>query len=293
MKGYTDKKILPYLLILPSAIILVLFLYWPAIQAFLLSLYRSAPFGGRKIFNGLQNYVKIFNDPAYLRSVWLTALYVVLTIVIGLSISLFLSVLANQKLRGAKIYRVIFFLPYAISPAVAGSLWVFLFNPVAGHINYILNLLFNIQPPWLSDGTLAFIAVVITTIWKNLGFNVIFFLAGLQSIPDTIYEAARIDGASPIDSFWRITIPLLSPTTFYLVIMNIIFTVFQSFGIIDIMTEGGPAGATNMLIYKLYRDSFINFKHGFAASQTVVLLAMVIGVTVLHFKYGSRNVHYQ
>jgi sn-glycerol 3-phosphate transport system permease protein len=274
-------------------LILSLFLYWPTIQSLILSLYRNAPFGSIKIYVGMQNYFTLFSDPAYLASLIRSALFVFITIFGGLIISLMLALLVNKKLYGIKVYRTIFFIPYAISPTVAGSLWVFLLNPVAGHVNYILELLFNVQVPWLTSGVFAFTAVIIASIWKNMGFNIIFFLAGLQSIPDSVYEAAEIDGASSFQILKDITIPLLSPTTFYLIIMNIIFTVFQTFGIIDIMTQGGPADATNMVIYKLYRDMFINFRPGLAAAQSVILLGLVLLVTFFHFKFGSKGIHYQ
>lgn len=292
-QDYDSHFSVPYLLILPSMIILTLFLYWPTIQSVILSLYRTAPFGARRIFSGADNYINLFTDPVYRASLVRSAVFVLITIFGGLAVSLILSVLVNQKLKGIKIYRTIFFIPYAISPTVAGSLWVFLLNPVAGHINYFLDLLFNVQVPWLTNGFFAFIAIIIATIWKNMGFNIIFFLAGLQSIPDSVYESAKIDGANAFQIFRKITVPLLSPTTFYLIIMNIIFTIFQSFGIVDIMTQGGPADATNIVIYKLYRDMFVNFRPGLAAAQSVILLILVLIVTFFHFKFGSRGVHYQ
>jgi len=292
-QDYDSHFSVPYLLILPSMIILTLFLYWPTIQSVILSLYRTAPFGSRKIYSGVDNYINLFTDPIYRASLVRSAVFVLITIFGGLAVSLVLSVLVNQKLKGIKIYRTIFFIPYAISPTVAGSLWVFLLNPVAGYINYFLDLLFNIQIPWLTNGFFAFIAIVIATIWKNMGFNIIFFLAGLQSIPDSVYDSAKIDGANSFQIFRKITVPLLSPTTFYLIIMNIIFTIFQSFGIVDIMTQGGPADATNIVIYKLYRDMFVNFRPGLAAAQSVILLILVLIVTFFHFRFGSRGVHYQ
>src|SRR5690554_1057797 len=173
MGGYKGNKSVPYLLLLPSLIVLLLFLYWPTLEAIILSFYRQAPFGARKIFVKFQNYVNIFTDSAYLSIIIRTLVFISIVIILGLSVSLILASLVNQKLKGIKIYRTIFFIPYAISPVIAGSLWVFLLNPVAGHINYILNLLFNIQPRWLTDGKLAFAAVCIATIWKNMGFNII------------------------------------------------------------------------------------------------------------------------
>jgi sn-glycerol 3-phosphate transport system permease protein len=258
-----------------------------------MSVYREAPFGARKFFCGAYNYVNILSDPAYLNSLWRTLLFTALVTGVGLAISLLCAVMLNQKVRGAKLYRTFFFIPYAISPAVAASLWVFLLNPVAGFVNYLLYSLFHIQPPWLTDGFLAFVAVSMASIWKDTGFNILFYLAGLQTIPESVIEAGKIDGASPVQRFFKITVPLLSPTTFYLVVMNLIFAIFENFGIIDIMTAGGPANATNFLIYNLYRDVFINFRPGAAAAQSVILFVLIIGVTIAHFKYNGENVHYQ
>jgi sn-glycerol 3-phosphate transport system permease protein len=292
-QNYQTNFSVPYILLTPSLIILTLFLYWPTVQSLFLSLYRNAPFGRVKIYVGVENYINLFTDPSYLASLSRSAVFVLITIFGGLLISLILAVLVNKKIYGIKLYRTIFFIPYAISPTVAGSLWVFLLNPVAGHVNYILDLLFNIQVPWLTNSFFAFTAIIAASIWKNMGFNIIFFLAGLQSIPDSIYESAEIDGANSFQIFKSITVPLLSPTTFYLIIMNIIFTVFQTFGIIDIMTQGGPSESTNLLIYKLYRDMFINFRPGIAAAQSVILLSLVLFITFIHFKFGSKGIHYQ
>jgi sn-glycerol 3-phosphate transport system permease protein len=292
-QNYRSQKAVPYLLLTPTMLILILFLYWPSLQSIYLSFYQQAPFGRKKIFNGLGNYFNLFQDSNYLMSIFRSTIFTLITIVLGLFLALILSILLNQDLKGIKFYRVVFFIPYAISATVAGSLWVFILNPVAGQVNYLLDLFFNLQISWLTNTFFAFLAVIMATIWKNIGFNIIFFLAGLQSIPESIYESARIDGANSLTIFRQITVPLLSPTTFYLIIMNIIFSVFESFGIIDIMTQGGPANSTNILIYKLYREMFINFRPGSAAAQTVVLLILVIIVTILHFKYGNNKVHYQ
>lgn len=287
------NHLVPYFLLLPSFLILIPFLYWPTLQSFRMSVFREAPFGARKFFCGLDNYRAIFSDPEYLGSIGRTLAFTALVIGVGLAFSLLVAVILNQKLRGIKIYRAFFFVPYAISPAVAASLWVFLLNPVAGFVNYGLNALFHIQPDWLTDGLLAFCAVSLASIWKDMGFNILFFLAALQAIPSGVVEAGKIDGVTPVRNFFKIIIPLVSPTTFYLVIMNLIFAVFENFGIMDVMTGGGPANATNFLIYNLYRDVFINFRPGVAAAQSVVLFGLIIAVTFAHFKYGAEKVHYQ
>jgi sn-glycerol 3-phosphate transport system permease protein len=293
MNASRHTQWVPYLLLIPSFLILLPFLYWPTLQSFLMSAYREAPFGARKFFCGFDNYRTILTDPSYLSSIGKTLSFVALVIGLGLTISLLGAVMLNRKIKGAKFYRVCFFIPYAVSPAVAASLWVFLLNPAAGFLNYLLYRMFHIQPPWLTDGFLAFLAVSLANIWKDMGFNILFYLAGLQSIPESVIEASQIDGASPLQRLLKITIPLLSPTTFYLVVMNLIFSVFENFGIIDIMTGGGPAAATNFLIYNLYRDVFINFRPGVAAAQSVILFLLIIGVTVAHFKYNGDHVHYQ
>ena len=287
------NRLTPYLLLLPSFLILLPFLYWPTLQSFIMSLYREAPFGAKKFFCGLDNYANILTDPAYLSSLWKTLVFTAVATGAGLSLSLICAVMLNHKIRGAKFYRTFFFIPYAISPPVAASLWIFLLNPVAGFVNYILYCLFHIQPPWLTDGFLAFVSVTVACVWKDMGFNILFYLAGLQSIPESVSEAGKIDGASPLQRFFKITVPLLSPTTFYLVVINLIFAIFENFGVFDIMTAGGPANATNFLMYNLYRDVFINFRPGSAAAQSVVLFILIIGVTAIHFKYSGEHVHYQ
>jgi sn-glycerol 3-phosphate transport system permease protein len=283
----------PYCLLAPTFLILLPFLYWPTLQSFIMSLFKEAPFGTRKFFYGFHNYVAILTDPEYLGSIWKTLLFTVLVIGLGLSISLLMAVMLNQRMKGIKFYRMFFFMPYAISPAVAASLWVFLLNPAAGFINYLFYLFFHIQPAWLTNGALAFVSITLANIWKNMGFNILFFLAGLQSIPESTIEAGKIDGAGPFQNFFKITIPLLSPTTFYLVTMNLIFSVFENFGIIDIMTQGGPAGATNLLMYNLYQDLFIYFRSGAAAAETVILFLLLMSATLIYFYQNQENIHYQ
>ncbi len=280
-------------MLLPSFLILLPFLYWPTLQSVVMSLFREAPFGTHKFFCGLDNYRGILSDPGYLNSLVRTLIYAVTVIGAGLGVSLLSAVLLNRKVKGVKFYRICFFMPYAVSPAVAASLWVFLLNPVAGLVNYCFLTVFHIQPHWLTDEYLAFLAVCIASIWKDIGFNILFYLAGLQSIPESVIEAAQIDGASAWHRLCRITIPLLSPTTFYLVVMNLIFAVFENFGIVDIMTGGGPANATNFVIYNLYRDVFVNFRPGSAAAQSVILFVLIIGTTIVHFRYNGAKVHYQ
>lgn len=282
---------LPYLLLLPTILVSVIFLYYPTGQTFILSLQRVAFLGLRKTFVGLENYQRLFASPDYGRSVVTSLKFSVGVVLIGLSLSLILAVLANQKLQGARIYRTLLVWPYALSPAVAGLMWLFLFSPTVGLINYVTDTLFGIKPNWLSIN-LAPLMVMATAIWKNLGYNIVFYLAALQSVPGVLMEAAEIDGANTFQKFWKITLPLLSPTTFFLFTMNLIYSFFSVFGLIDVMTRGGPVDATNILIYNLYQDGFVFFKTGLASAQSIILFVLVIILTLIQFRTGERSVHY-
>ncbi len=262
-------------------------------MTFKLSAYRVSPFGNRIMFIGLKNFKFLFTSQEYAHVLYTTLIFVSVTVGVGLVISLLIALLLNEKVPGIGIFRTLVFAPYAISPAVAGTLWAFLLSPAAGYVSYLFLILFGTQPQWLTSFPLALVSIMIATIWKNLGFNIIFFLAGIQSIPKSYYEAATIDGAGAAKKLFNITIPLISPVTFYLVIMNIIFTTFSVFGTIDIMTQGGPGGTTTTLIYKLYRDGFVNYRTGFASAESIILLAIMAVFTYLYFKFAQRAVHYQ
>lgn len=287
------SKILPYLLLAPSNIVIVVFLFYPALETFRLSLYRSDPFGFRKMYVGLDNFVSIFTSADYGSSLQVTFLFTLWVVVFGLVISLGLAVLVNQKVRGIRFYRTAMIWPYALSTAIAGAIWVFLFDPTSGILNYFFAAVFDFKPQWLTSGDLAFWVIVAATVWKNMGYNIVFFLAGLQNIPDELKEAASIDGASSWQIFWRITFIMLSPITFFLLIMNVIHAFFDTFGLIEVMTRGGPAGATNILIYNLYRDAFVNHKVGIASAESIILFTMVVFVTLIQFRTAGRRVHYQ
>lgn len=288
-----SRKIFPYLLLIPTFLIVIIFIYYPAFQTFKLSFYKMSPFGNRLFFTGFGNFWSLFTSGQYIQSAYTTLIFVVVTVVAGLVISLFLALLLNQKVPGIGIFRTLIFAPYAVSPAVAGTLWAFLLSPVAGYVSYLFLVLFKAQPQWLTTYPLALIAIMIATIWKNLGFNIIFFLAGLQSIPQSYYEAATIDGANASSRLIKITIPLLSPITFYLIVMNVTFTAFSAFATIDVMTQGGPANTTSTLIYKLYQDGFVNFNTGFASAESVILILIMAVFTYLYFKFGQKAVFYQ
>ncbi len=285
------QKWLAYFLLLPTIIVSVVFLYFPTGQTFFLSLHRVAFLGLRKKYVGLENYLRLFTSADYGRSVLVSLQFSIAVVIIGLSISLFLAMLVNQNIRGGRIYRTMLIWPYALSPAVAGTIWLFLFSPTVGLVNYGTDTLFGIKPDWTGHN-LALLLVTATASWKNLGFNIIFYLAALQSIPGVLLEAAEIDGAGPFQKFWRITFPLLSPTTFFLITMNLIYSFFSVFGLIDIMTRGGPVGATNILIYNLYQDGFVFFKTGLASAQSIILFVIVIILVLIQFRAGEKSVHY-
>ncbi len=286
------NKLLPYLLLLPALTVLILFLYYPQVEVFILSLHRVALLGVRKVFVGFANYQKIFSSPKYYHSLEITLIFVAAVVLIGLAVSLGLAVLANQKIRGARFYRTALIWPYALSPAAAGTVWFFLFTPVAGLVNYVLDSTIGIRPDWFGDKVLALALVTGAAIWKNLGYNVIFYLAALQNVPKELLEAAQVDGAGAFRRFWKVTFPLLGPTTFFLLTMNMIYAFFETFPIIDIMTRGGPGEATNTLIYNLYRDAFRFFKTGVASAQSVILFLFVLILTFLQFRTVERRVHY-
>ncbi len=286
------SRFLPWLLLLPTFVILLVFLYYPTFETFRLSFYRVAFLGLRKVYVGLDNYREIFTNPEYLRIFWNTAVYSFLVVFFSMAVGLFLSVLANQKVRGWRFYRLMLIWPYALSPAVAGVIFLFLFNPQAGIVNYFLDVLFGLRPDWLTQPGLAMFVLVAAAVWKNVGYNVVFYLAALQNLPGDVLEAALIDGATPWQRFWKVTFPLLSPMTFFLFVMNTIYAFFDTFPFVDLLTKGGPNGATNILIYNIYRDGFEFFKTGLAAAQSVVLFVGVVLLTLLQFRLGERRVHY-
>jgi len=288
-----NNKFLPYFLLAPSLIIIGYFLFYPTYETFRLSLYRLGPFGIRKIFIKFGNFIELFTSSDYLHSFYVSFVFSFSVVIFGLAISLGLAVLINKKIRGITFYRTALIWPYALSPAIAGALWVFLFDASAGYVNYFFSILFHVKPQWLTTGSLAIIVVTAAATWKNIGYNIILFLASLQNVPEDVLEAAGIDGANRFNVFWRITFPLLSPMTFFLLIMNLIYSYFGSFGLIDVMTEGGPADATNILIYDLYKEAFINHTAGLAAAESIILFAVVMILTLVQFRTSGKGVHYQ
>jgi sn-glycerol 3-phosphate transport system permease protein len=292
MKSKFPNRWLPLAFLVPTIVVCAVFLYYPVAQSFEWSLYRAAFMGLRRIYVGFQNYIRLFTSPDYHKSLVVSFVFALGVVAIGLSVSLGIALLANRKIRGARIYRLFLIWPYALSPAVAGTIWLFLFNPTSGVMTYFVDRLFGLRLDWLTNAHLALLGIVLAAVWKNLGYNIVFLLAGLQNVPGEILEAARVDGAGPWRTFWKITFPLLSPTTFFLFIMNMIYAFFGAFGLIDVMTKGGPVNATNILIYNLYRDAFQHNKWGMASTQSVILFVLVVILTLIQFRTTGRRVHY-
>ncbi|HKK32993.1 MAG TPA: sugar ABC transporter permease [Desulfomicrobiaceae bacterium] len=286
------KPVLVFFLLLPTFVILSLFLYYPTIKTFILSLYQVGFLGLTSMYVGAENYQTLFTDPVSLGIMKNTAVFVVCSVFFSMALGLGLSILANAKIRGGRIYRLLLIWPYALPPAVAGVIFLFLFSSQVGVVNYFLDILLGIKPDWLSEPTLAMSVVIMAAVWKNIGYNVVFYLAALQNLPGDVLEAAVIDGATAWQRFWKITFPMLSPMTFFLLIMNTIAAFFDSFAFVDLLTRGGPAGSTTVMIYSIYRDGFEYFKTGFAAAQSVFLFIIVVALTVIQFRVSRNKVHY-
>jgi sn-glycerol 3-phosphate transport system permease protein len=282
---------LPWLLLTPQLIVISLFFFWPAAQALLQSVQLQDAFGGQTQFVGMENFTRLYNDETYLASFKTTAVFSLLVAVMGLSVALLLAVMANRVVRGASIYKTLLIWPYAVAPAIAGVLWIFMFAPSIGIFTYLLS---HVGVEWnhLLNGTHAMALVVMAAVWKQISYNFLFFLAGLQSIPPSLLEAAAIDGASPWKRFWTIVFPLLSPTTFFLLVINIVYAFFDTFAIIDAATQGGPGKDTAILVYKVYYDGFKGLDLGASASQSVVLMVIVVALTVIQFRFVEKKVQY-
>jgi len=282
---------LPYALVAPQIAITIVFFFWPAIQAGWYSFQLQDAFGERTQFVGLANFSALLRDANYLYSFRVTALFSVLVAGSGIAISLLLAAMADRVLRGALAYRTLLIWPYAVAPAVAGVLWLFLFAPSIGIVTFALRSV-GIDWDWVLQGDQAMLLVVIAATWKQISYNFLFFLAGLQSIPRSLIEAAAIDGAGPGRRFWSIVFPLLSPTAFFLLVVNIVYAFFDTFGVIDATTQGGPGGATQILVYKVYYDGVKAADLGGSSAQSVILMAIVIALTVVQFRYIERKVQY-
>jgi sn-glycerol 3-phosphate transport system permease protein len=282
---------LPYLLLAPQLVITLIFFIWPAAQAVKSSFEREDPFGFSTVFVGLTHYQRLMSDPSYLNAFGRTAVFAVAVTVISMVLGLLFAVAVDRLTRTGKFYTTLLVWPYAVAPVVAGVLWYFIFNGTTGLLPYFLSF-FGVRWNHELNGTHAMILIIIAAAWKQISYNFLFFLAGLQSIPRSLIEAAAIDGASPGRRFWTIVFPLLSPTTFFLLVVNIVYAFFDTFGVIDATTQGGPAGATQILVYKVYYDGVKAADLGGSSAQSVVLMAIVIALAVVQFRYVERRVQY-
>ena len=282
---------LPWTLLAPQGLVIAVFFFWPAGQAVVQSFQQSDAFGTSVEWVGLENFRNLFNDPTYLASFWTTALFSVLVAGIGLVLALVLALFADRVIKGSGIYRTLLIWPYAVAPAVAGVLWMFMFAPSVGILSYLLEQA-GIEWNFLLNGTHAMTLIVSAAVWKQLSYNFLFFLAGLQAIPKSLIEAAAIDGAQPWRRFWTIQFPLLSPVTFFLLVINVVYAFFDTFAIVDASTQGGPGKDTAILVYKVYYDGFKAMDLGGSAAQSVVLMAIVVGLTVIQFRFVEKRVTY-
>jgi sn-glycerol 3-phosphate transport system permease protein len=286
-KGY----LIPALLLAPQLAITLVFFYWPASQAVWQSFLVQDAFGTSTEFVWFENYKELFSKPDYYKALWNTLVFSTLVTSFSLSIALLLAVMADRQIRGYQVYTTLLIWPYAVAPAIAGVLWMFMFNPSLGIMAKGLR---SVGYDWnpLLNGNQAMGLVVMAAVWKQVSYNFLFFLAGLQAIPKSVIEAATIDGARPLRRFWTIVFPLLSPTTFFLLVVNVVYVFFDTFGIIDATTGGGPAKATETMVYKVYQDGKLGADLGGSAAQSVILMAIVVALTAFQFRYIERKVHY-
>ncbi len=283
---------LPYLLILPQVIITLTFFYWPAVQGLMQSFLLSDPFGRSSKFVWFYNYIELFTDPLYLKSILTTFTFSIAVASVSISLGLFIATMANRALRATALVRTMLIWPYAVAPAISGILWLFLLHPSYGIVALGIKKWLGLDWNPVLNGTDAMVMITMAAAWKQVSYNFVFFMAGLQAIPKSLIEAAAIDGASPFTRFWTITFPLLSPTFFFLSVMNIIYSFFETFGVIHTVTQGGPGGSTNILVYKVYQDGFVGLNLGSSSAQSVVLMSLIILITVLQFKYVEKKVQY-
>lgn len=282
---------LPWALIAPQMAIILVFFFWPAAQALYFSVQQQDAFGTHVVFVGLDNFRALLADESYLASFQTTAVFSVAVAALGLTLSLVLAVMADRVVKASRLYKTLLVWPYAVAPAVAGVLWLFMFAPSIGVVSYGLRAL-GLDWNHLLNGTHAMILIVFAAVWKQISYNFLFFLAGLQSIPKSLIEAAAIDGAGPWRRFWTVQFPLLTPTTFFLLVINIIYVFIDTFAIVDAATSGGPGKDTAILVYKVYFDGFKALDLGGSAAQSVVLMAILVALTVIQFRYVERRVHY-
>ncbi len=283
---------LPYLLILPQVVVTLTFFYWPAVQGLIQSFLLSDPFGQSSKFVWFYNYREIFTDPLYLRSILTTFVFSIAVASVSITLGLFIATMANRALKATALVRTLLIWPYAVAPAISGVLWLFLLHPSYGIVALGIKAWLGIDWNPVLNGTDAMAMITMASAWKQISYNFVFFMAGLQAIPKSLIEAAAIDGASPFTRFWTITFPLLSPTFFFLSVMNIIYSFFETFGVIHTVTQGGPGGSTNILVYKVYQDGFVGLNLGSSSAQSVVLMTLIVVITFLQFRYVEKKVQY-
>lgn len=286
-----NNKLLPYLLLAPQVAITLVFFFWPAAQAIYQSVLLQDPFGLRSQFVWFENFTIVLSNPLYLESVKRTFLFAFSVTAIAMTSALLLAFLADKQIRGAGVYKVLLIWPYAVAPAVAAVLWLFIFHPSIGFLGRALREL-GVLWDYKLNGGQAMLLVVLASSWKQVSYNFLFFLAALQSIPKSVLEAASIDGASSRRRFWTIVFPLISPTSFFLLVVNMVYSFFDTFGVIHALTGGGPGKATETLIYKVYSDGVLHLDLGGSSAQSVILMIIVIGLTAIQFRYIERKVHY-
>ncbi len=288
---FFSHKTLPYILVAPQIIITLVFFIWPASQALYQSVLQEDAFGLSRTFVGLDNFIDIFTDKIYLNSIVVTTVFSFSVAIIAMSTALFLAAMADRAIKASTTYKTLIIWPYAVAPAVAGVLWFFLFNPTVGILTFYIELM-GVDWNHTLNRKQAMLLVIIAAAWRQISYNFLFFLAGMQAIPKSFIEAAAIDGAKPGKRFWTIVFPLLSPTTFFLLVINLVYAFFETFGVIHTITAGGPQQSTTILVYKVFADGFIGQDLGSSAAQSVVLLVVVGVLTVVQFRFIERKVHY-
>ncbi len=291
-RSFFKSTYLPYLLIFPQLLITLTFFYWPAIQGIIQSFLLSDPFGRKSTFVWFYNYIELFTDPLYLKSILITLFFSLATAAVSISLGLFIAAMANRAMKAKALTRTMLIWPYAVAPAISGIMWLFLLHPSYGVVALAIKKWMGINWNPVLYGNDAMIMIVMASAWKEVSYNFVFFVAGMQAVPKSLIEAAAIDGAGPFRRFWTITFPLLSPTFFFLTVMNIIYAFFETFGIIHTVTQGGPGGSTNILVYKVYQDGFVGLNLGSSSAQSVVLMFLIIIITVLQFKFVEKKVQY-
>ena len=291
-RSFFKSRYLPYLLIFPQILVTLTFFYWPAIQGLSQSFFLSDPFGRQSKFVWFYNYIELFTDPLYLKSIFTTFFFSLAVAAVSLSLGLFIASMANRALKAKALTRTLLIWPYAVAPAISGIMWLFLLHPSYGIVALGIKKWLGVDWNPVLYGSDAMVMIVMASAWKQVSYNFVFFMAGLQAVPKSLIEAAAIDGASPFKRFWFITFPLLSPTFFFLTVMNIIYSFFETFGIIHTVTQGGPGGSTNILVYKVYQDGFVGLNLGSSAAQSVVLMSLIIVITFLQFRFLEKKVQY-